>query len=84
MYCCIECGHVFDEDEIVAWKESRGEYWGTPCSELISGCPKCKGDYVETYRCSVCNEWITDEYVKLNNGKRICDNCYVVYDLGDE
>ena len=84
MYCCIECGHIFDEDEISVWQESRGEYWGTPCSESVSGCPRCKGDYVETYKCDCCDKWIDKPYIKLESGERICQNCYITYELGEE
>ena len=47
LFICIECEYVFDEDDIAIWQESRGEYWGTPCYENVSGCPRCKGDYRE-------------------------------------
>lgn len=84
MYCCIECGHIFDDDEIATWRESRGEYWGSPCYESMSGCPCCKGDYVKTYKCDCCEKWIDGLYIKLNSGERICENCYIAYDLGEE
>ncbi len=84
MYCCIECGHIFDEDDVSVWMEGRGEYWGEPCAELVSGCPNCHGDYVETYRCDCCDEWITGRYIKTENDQRICENCYRVMELGDE
>lgn len=84
MYCCIECGHIFSEDDVTTWQESRGEYWGTSCSETVSGCPHCKGDYVETHKCDSCGEWIDGAYIKLESGERICQNCYTTYELGDE
>lgn len=84
MYCCISCGHVFDEGDVSTWKEGRGEYWGTQCSESVSGCPHCKGDYVKTYKCASCDEWIDGSYIKLESGERICQNCYTTYELGDE
>lgn len=84
MYCCLECGHIFDEDDIETWSEGRGEYWGTPCHEKMSGCPQCKGSYVKTYKCDCCNKWITGKYIKLDSGERICEECYVVMDLGEE
>ena len=49
IYVCIECGKTFDESEIAVWEESRGEFWGVPCSETMNGCPYCHGDY-EEYR----------------------------------
>lgn len=84
MYCCLECGHIFDENDIATWQEDRGEYWGVPCSESVSGCPQCGGDYVKTYRCGECGEWILGGYVKLESGKRICEDCYTTHELGDE
>ena len=84
MYCCLECGRVFSEDEVLVWKENRGEYWGDPCFESVSGCPYCKGEYVKTYQCDICKEWILGGYIKLETGERICENCYTVYELGDE
>lgn len=84
MYCCLECGHIFSEDEVSVWQEDRGEYWGMPCYESMSGCPHCKGEYVKTYQCESCNEWIVGQYIKLNSGERICEECYTTYDLGEE
>lgn len=84
MYVCLSCRHVFDEDEVAVWSEGRGEFWGMSCSESISGCPRCKGDYVETYLCDSCGEWIDGPYIKLESGERICKNCYTTYELGEE
>lgn len=83
-FICLECGHVFDEEDIVRWQESRGEYWGAPCYETVTGCPACRGDYVETYRCSCCDEWIADDYVKIETGERFCNNCFMKFELGEE
>lgn len=44
-YLCLDCGSEFDEP--ASWQESRGEFWGMPCSETMYGCPFCHGDYVE-------------------------------------
>lgn len=45
MFKCCECGHVFKEPK--SWQESRGEFWGVPCSETMYGCPICEGDFEE-------------------------------------
>lgn len=75
MYKCIECGHVFDEEDVAEWEEARGEYWGTPCSEKMSGCPVCHGAYEKVSRCEICGKpCIEDE---LNYG--ICDDCIDSY-----
>lgn len=74
-YKCLDCGHIFEEDEQARWSESRGEYWGSPCYETMSGCPVCKGEYEETVQCAVCgSEHLEDE---LSGG--VCDECIDEY-----
>lgn len=74
-YKCLECGHIFEEGEQARWSENRGEYWGSPCSENMSGCPRCKGDYEETTLCEICgSEHLEDE---LNGGA--CHECIDEY-----
>ena len=45
MFRCLECDAEFEEP--VRFEESRGEYWGVPCSETLWGCPYCHGEYEE-------------------------------------
>lgn len=72
---CLECGHIFEEGEEACWNESRGEFWGTPCSEEVSGCPSCGGDYEETTPCEICgSEHLDDE---LFGG--VCEECIDEY-----
>ena len=74
-YKCLKCGNIFEEGEQARWSESRGEYCGTPCSETMSGCPLCKGEYEETVQCAVCgSEHLEDE---LFGG--VCDECIDEY-----
>ena len=74
-YKCLECGHIFEEGEQAHWRENRGEFWGTHCSEEMSGCPLCHGDYEETTPCAICgSEHLEDE---LNGG--VCDECIDEY-----
>lgn len=54
MLYCTECGAVFDESDLATWEESRGEFWGQPCYETLSGCPCCSCTDVINY----------DEYLK--------------------
>ena len=82
MFVCIECGRIFNEDEVVVWEERHG--LDTPPYEPWSGCPSCKGDYVEAYLCDGCDEWITGQYVKLSNGERFCENCFCIMEIDDE
>ena len=69
MYRCIDCGAIFEDP--VTWKESRGEYWGFPCSETMSGCPECEGDYEEALECKECGKWHSKE--ELDDG--LCEAC---------
>lgn len=46
MWQCNDCGLIFEVPK--RWKESRGEFWGQPAYEEVSGCPHCySGDYDE-------------------------------------
>lgn len=47
MYICGECGMIFDE--IAHWEESRGEFWGQPAYERMSGCPYCHSTDFDEY-----------------------------------
>ena len=80
MFICTGCGHLFDEPD--CWEESHGFDYGP--YEECSGCPICGDAYVETYRCSCCDEWIEGAYIKLENGERICEHCYTKHEIGDE
>ena len=80
MFVCVECGHVFDQPD--RWVERHGFDYGP--YESFSVCPKCRGSYVEAHKCDCCDEWITGSYIKTEDGKRYCENCYVVMDLEDE
>jgi hypothetical protein len=46
---CVDCGAILDEDDLVPVRESRGEFWGMPCSEELGGCPKCRCVDFEEY-----------------------------------
>lgn len=48
-YKCYDCEAVFEEDEIATWQESRGEFWGSPCYETMTGCPFCFSGNIEEY-----------------------------------
>lgn len=74
-YKCLECGHIFEEGEEKVWQEDRGEYWGVRCSEEMSGCPKCSGEYEQAIRCALCGE--PHLYEELNGG--VCDECLERY-----
>ena len=84
MFVCIECGCIFGEDEVRTWKEDRGECFGFPSYEKYSGCPNCGSSYTKAYRCDYCGEWITGDYIKVENDNRYCENCFRHMELGEE
>ena len=71
MYKCYDCGHIFSEDEVVHWKESRGEYFGFPCSEDMTGCPNCHGEYGDAKECLSCGEYFLSD--EMTQG--YCEEC---------
>lgn len=44
---CENCGRIFTEDEIKFVEESRGEFWGVPCTETMSYSPCCTDNFEE-------------------------------------
>lgn len=70
MYKCIDCETIFEEPD--TWQESRGEYWGFPCTETVSGCPECRSGYEEAFECKRCGEWFFED--ELND--ELCELCY--------
>lgn len=72
MKICLECGKVFEDDEVEQWEECRGEFWGVLAYETVSGCPACGGDYEEAYECESCGNYFT--LCDLDEDQ-ICENC---------
>lgn len=75
MLKCVECGHVFSEYELNTWEESRGEHFGIPCYEKMSGCPICEGDYEDAVECDICGE--NHPASELTSG--VCEDCIKTY-----
>lgn len=50
---CQDCGWIGDDHELEKeeWYESRGEFWGSPCSEHMveMRCPHCGSDDIDEY-----------------------------------
>jgi hypothetical protein len=67
MFKCCECGRVFDETERAEWYEPHGE--------KMDGCPNCKGDYEEAFKCELCGEIYSAS--ELTEG--VCDACIDEY-----
>lgn len=79
MFICLECHQEFNTPK--RWTEKHG--LDTPPYEEFIGCPYCSGNYTEAYQCSCCGEWITDDYIKIDDD-RYCDGCYIKYTIGEE
>ena len=80
-YVCLECGEIFDEDEVDVWEETHGLDYGP--YESRSGCPCCGGAYVKAHRCDSCGEYInTETYVEVDD-KLYCENCFTIRRLED-
>ena len=72
MQICLECEKVFEDEEIAYWQESRGEFWGEPAYESMSGCPHCRGDYDEAIKCDACGQYFTLNELDENH---LCEEC---------
>ena len=76
MLKCLDCGHIFEKGEEDRWEEPRGEFWGQPVTETVTGCPCCGGVYEETQPCSVCHS----EQLKNDLYGGICKECLSKYE----
>lgn len=56
----------------------------TPPYEHFTVCPHCGGVFVEAHRCDCCGEFITADYVVVQDGKRYCEECYSVRNIEDD
>lgn len=66
MYKCLECGAIFDDNEMGNWTEPHGEE--------MTGCPCCGGAYEEAVMCDECGEWFFRD--ELTCGKyKVCRDC---------
>lgn len=80
MYVCLECMTTFHEPMLTI--ETHG--LDTPPYEQKMTCPYCGGTYSHAYQCDCCEKYIVDNYIKTNDGRRYCENCFVPMDLGEE
>lgn len=79
-FVCVECGCVFQEPK--HYIETHG--LDTPPYEHFTVCPHCGGAFVEAHRCDCCGEFITADYVVVQDGKRYCEECYSVRNIEDD
>ena len=82
MYICLDCGSLFEEP--VTYQGDKLEHFGFTCRENWTGCPSCSGSYKETFHCDHCGDYITDNFIELSDGTKICDNCYQVKNINDK
>ncbi len=80
MFICLDCGAIFCDTKHYVENHNLD----TPPYEEWNGCPMCGGSYAEAHECDECEHWITGEYIKTASGRRVCENCYSVMDLGEE
>ena len=80
MWICLDCQETFTNPKHCIDRCGLD----TPPYYEYDACPYCGGEFVETYKCDGCGEWISGSYVKLRNGDRFCEECYLVYEIGEE
>jgi hypothetical protein len=78
MYICLNCNNVFAQPN--QYEERHGFTYGQ--FEKIYRCPYCDdNEFVETYRCESCGQWIdTDTYVEIDE-RKYCENCFTINSL---
>lgn len=79
-WVCTECSKTFEEPKV--YTEQHG--FDAPPYETYSACPYCGGPYVYAHICCCCDKVIIGPYLKLACGERVCESCYIEYDLGEE
>ena len=72
-YICLDCGEVFEEPKRFSERHGMTD---PPC-ETKFGCPRCGGAYVRAYRCDLCGDLITEEFVEVGQ-KHYCGNCFTI------
>lgn len=81
MLICVECGALFEQARTIIERHGLD----SPPYEEFLDCPHCAETNIhQARRCDVCGEWILGGYVKTLDGERICDECYVSYEAGDD
>lgn len=80
LFVCMDCGHIFEMPK--HYVETHGLHCG-PYEEW-DGCPTCGGACTEAHRCDCCDEWISDDYIITEDGRRYCNDCITHMELGEE
>ena len=80
---CLDCGTVFDADEVERVQDYRGECWGRPAYEEELICPHCKSsDIDDAEQCEICGSWCSTEELYDNGG--LCTACVETYSTDKE
>lgn len=77
MYLCLHCHKTFTKP--IKLKNKHG--LDTPPYEIELVSPCCRDDFVETFQCDECQEVVTSDYIETIDGKRLCENCYVLKNI---
>lgn len=70
LYRCLECGQIFDGDDIRHVSDYMGEAWGAPAYRSYEGSPCCEADFVEAKQCKICGS-----YEGLEENEDYCKEC---------
>ena len=85
MYQCNHCGQVFEKTDIRLVTENyggsdSGNSMCMPRTEETNVCPQCLDADIKELCCDVCGKKIHRfEYVKAENGDRVCNECLPDY-----
>jgi len=80
IYYCLDCQRLFEHPSVYTEHHDGIDVPG----ERFSVCPHCKStNFVVTQKCDICFEYIDGDYVKTDDGKFICENCYIKRNISD-
>ena len=79
VFVCVECRELFEEPGHYVETHNLD----TPPYEEWDGCPSCGGAFIEAFKCDCCDEFITDDYIEIEDGKRYCRECCYRRELKD-
>ena len=75
MYYCDSCGARFETPKII--KEKHGMDWGP--YEEVPVCLVCNESMmIKMVKCSCCGEYTPQRYVRTDDGRIYCDECFVM------
>ena len=86
MYYCRDCKNVIDDSDIrYIWE--KNEFWGATYNDTIKVCPYCKSNNFRNIddnpKCSSCQEICIDNYIRTEDDRCYCEECYLKYSIDD-